>query len=361
VDKSNPTIYDVASRAKVSVATVSRHINGTSKLSAASQRRVEKAIAELGFVANPLAQQLSSGKTKIIGVVFPKDFMIEEVPGVERESMLYVDMLLRSIETEGSKANYSILLTFASLDEKERIEQLQRIGASVDGLIALERVFTPKILKSIGLRVPLVLIASGIRSSQYDSVSISNAKAMHEIAEHLYVDHGVRTAGLITGRLSSPDSRERRDGFIERFSQLGGKVKLTDIMESDWTVRSGYVAMTERLKSKHKLPQCIVAANDQTALGAMNALVENGFNVPDDVMLTGFDDTPMSFFMTPPLTTVRQDIFGMGKEAVRLLLDAIANPGRKKQNVTLETELVVRNSCGCSTSKGLNLMRELAS
>jgi len=361
LDNTSPTIYDVAARAKVSVATVSRHINGSAKLSSATQRRVEKAVTELGFVANPMAQHLSSGRTKILGVAFPKDFMVGEHPGVERESMLYVDMLLRSIETEASNANYSILLSFISLDEDERIEQLQRILATVDGLIVLERVITPKVMKSVDFRVPLVVVASESDSLEFDTVTISNERAMAEIATHLVADHGVVTAGIITGRLRSPDAYERRDAFLEHFTALGGVVKKHDILEGDWSVESGYEAMTKRLKSKTKLPRCIIAGNDQSALGALNALNEHGIRVPDEVMLTGFDDTPMSLFMTPPLTTVRQDTFGMGVEAVRLLLDAIANPGRAKQSVMLNTELVLRDSCGCSTSKGLNLMRELAS
>ncbi len=361
MDTTSPTIYDVAARANVSVATVSRHINGSARLTPSTKSRVEKAISDLGFVPNSTAQRLSSGKHMIIGAAFPKDFIVGETPGIERESMLYIDTLLRSIETESSHRNYSVLLSFMPLEVNERAEALQRMAGSVDGIIALERVITPEILKAVDFRMPLVVLAAEADSTKYDSVTTANAHAMASIARHMIEGHGIKTAGFINGRLRSPDGYERRDSFLDTFRSLGGKVKAVDILDGDWSVDSGYDVMMKRLRLKSALPECFVSANDQMALGVQNALEEKGYSVPKDVFLTGFDDTPMSLFMNPPLTTVRQDTYGMGQEAVRLLVDAIANPGRPKQCVTLATELVVRNSCGCQSKEGLKLMRELAS
>jgi len=356
-----PTIYDVATLANVSVATVSRCINGSANVEPATRARVAAAISELGFVRNATAQRLSSGKNKIIGLVFPKDFIPGDGPDVERESMLFIDTVMRGIEFEASRNDYSVLISFVDLDLEQRLEALERMLGAVDGIIALERVFTADFVSEIEYRLPVVVLAGGDTPANVDVVRSDNEGAMVAIAEHLVTQHGIQHAGFIQGRLNSPDADQRLDSFAAAFRERGGTVDDVDILRGDFTVVGGIAAMQDRMTSDVPLPEVFVSANDQMAYGAISVLQDHGREVPSDIFFTGFDDTPMSQLMTPPLTTVRQDTIGMGTAAVQLLIDAMANPKREKKLVSLPTQLVVRYSCGCSNTKGMDLVREMAS
>jgi LacI family transcriptional regulator len=356
---TSPTIYDVASLANVSVATISRHINGSARLDPSTQERVEKAIAELGYVPNSTAQRLSSGKSMIIGLAFLKDFVLDNVPGIERESMLFIDTVLRGIEMESSERNYSVLISFVEDEFDQRLDALQRMVGNVDGIIALESVFTPDVVSRLEQRLPLVVLAGDASSDHADTVHSANDAAMRTIAEHLITVHGVKRAGFVSGRLRSSDARARRDAFLTSFRELGGTVDEGDILDGDWSVSSGARAMLDRLERGDALPEVMVCANDQMAYGAMGVARSHGIRVPEDLKFTGFDDTPISQLMSPPLTTVRQDTFGMGREAVRLLVDAMANPQRAKKLVAQPTHFVPRESCGCGEGKGMNVLREM--
>lgn len=357
--KASPTIYDVAALAQVSVATISRHINGTARLEDGTRERVEAAIAELGFVPNSSAQRLSSGKSMIVGLAFLKDFVNDNISGVERESMLFFDTVLRGIEVALSAQNYSVLISFVDDDFEHRVEALQRMVGTVDGIIALESVITPEIVTLFEKRLPIVVLAGDVSTEISDNVHSANDGAMYEIAEHLVRTHGVRTAGFLNGRLRSPDARNRRDAFSTRFRELGGTIAEHDILEGDWSVVSGEYAMRDRIATGIPLPEALVCANDQMAVGALGVAVAHGVRVPDELKFTGFDDTPMSQLVQPSLTTIRQDTFGMGKAAVGLLLDAIATPQRPKQSVAQPTTLVLRRSCGCTEGESVRTVKEL--
>ncbi len=357
---TSPTIYDVAALANVSVATISRHINGSARLDPSTKERVERAIAELGYIPNSTAQRLSSGKNMVIGLALLKDFVIDNVPGIERESMLFMDNVLRGIETVASANNYSVLISFVEDNFERRLEALQRMATTVDGIIALESVFTPDVVDRLDKRLPLVVLAGDDELDNADTVHSTNDEAMREIASHLVQAHGVTRAGLINGRLRSPDAEHRRDAFVEQFSALGGTVSEVDVLNGDWSEASGHEQMLARLAIDAPLPEAFVCANDMMAFGAITVAKEKGLQIPNDLIFTGFDDTPISALMSPPLTTVRQDTIGMGVQAVHLLLDAFANPQRAKQAVAQPTQLVTRESCGCNEGKKMNQMREMA-
>jgi LacI family transcriptional regulator len=357
-----PTIYDVAAKADVSVATVSRHINGTANLNDKTRKRVQKAIDALGFVPNATAQSLSTGRTRILGLVFPKDFVVPDDSNVnvERESVLFLDGVLRGIELESSENNYSVLISFVSPDQEDD-DTVRRMIGTVDGLMGLEAALSDSILDEIGDRVPMVVIAGEPESSRFHSVYADNATAMRDIATHLATEHQITEAAFVSGRLRSPDARDRRTSFFKEFSALGGRVAPYNDLSGDWSVASGIEAIRERLTLTKPLPEAIVCANDQMAFGVINELKLHGIDVPRDVVVTGFDDTPMSLLADPPMTSVRQDTMGMGRSAVRVLLAAIEDPTAATTTISLPTSLVVRNSCGCNLINVKKLVEGLAS
>jgi LacI family transcriptional regulator len=184
---------------------------------------------------------------------------------------------------------------------------------------------------------------------------------MVAIAEHLVTEHHIRDAAFMGGLKRSPDARDRRRAFLEAFEARGGKVAKYNDLEGDWAVASGVAAMKARMALKQPLPRAVVCANDQMAYGVMSVLKVAGYNVPGDVVVTGFDDTPMSLLADPPLTTVRQDTLGMGRAAVRLILESLEHPGGPSQSVALPTKPIIRNSCGCAFAYAETPEKRLAS
>jgi LacI family transcriptional regulator len=351
---SPPTIYDVAARAGVSTATVSRALNSLSSVRPSTRAKVMAAMEELQFVPNVVARGLSSGKHWILGLVFTRAVVEgnekavdSDVLVVEEASLLYTDIVIRGAEMRAAELGYSLLLSSADERHPSGMTSLLNLSGTVDGLILLDRVLRDDDVAYLARRIPVVLLAGRGDSSSAVTVRVDNEQAMRSLAEHFVNVHGIKNVGFVTGSNDSPDSVARGNAFRSAMAELGGTLDAVNYLEADWTSSGGEAVMQRRLTLDAPLPEAFACANDQTAVGVIYALRAGGLKVPDDVVVTGFDDISLTRYFNPPLTTIRQSGSILGEVAVNALVAMLDDTKDVRPTIVLPTELVVRGSCGC--------------
>lgn len=345
---SPATIYDVAERAGVSIATVSRALNSLSSVRPSTRAKVMAAMEELEFVPNSVARGLSSGKHWILGLVFMRAPADGNVNDVEEASLLYTDIVVRGAETRAAERGYSLLLNSAYDSHPSGMSSLMNLTGTVDGLILLDRVLREDEVALLARRISVVLLAGKGDSSAITTIRVDNEQAMRSLATHLVREHGISRVGFVAGSEESPDSVARVTSFRSAVTEMGATFNDVDLLQSDWTSAGGEKAMQERLNLSDPLPEVFACANDQTAVGVIYALNAKGIRVPEDVAVTGFDDITLTRYFSPPLTTIRQSGGVLGEIAVDALVALVEGTDEPARTIVLPTELVVRGSCGCA-------------
>jgi LacI family transcriptional regulator len=344
---SPPTIYDVAKKAGVSIATVSRALNSLSTVRPSTRAKVVAAMEELEFVPNSVARGLSSGKHWILGLVFTRAAVENNVLAVEEASLLYTDIVIRGAETRAAERGYSLLLSSADDSHPSGMASILSLTGTVDGLILLDRVLGDDDVAYLARRTPIVLLAGKGDSPSAITVRVDNEQAMRSLAEHLVNVHDVRHVGFVAGASASPDSSARARAFRDVMNEIGGRLDEIDLLEGDWTSAGGEAAMQLRINSGEPLPRAFACANDQMAVGVIYALNSNGLKVPEDIVVTGFDDITLTRYFNPPLTTIRQSGSLLGEIAVDALVAVLDGSKEVERTIVMPTELIVRASCGC--------------
>jgi LacI family transcriptional regulator len=345
---SQPTIYDVAQRAGVSIATVSRALNSLSSVRPATRDKVLAAMRELEFVPNSVARGLSSGKHWILGLVFMQTAVDNNVLAVEEASLLYTDIVIRGAEARAAAHGYSLLLCGAGENHPAGMTPLMNLTGTVDGLIMLDRVLMEDEVADLSRRIPVVLLAGRGDSTAAITVRVDNEQAMRSLAQHFIDVHHVKSVGFVSGHEGSPDSVAREASFRTAIEEGGVTLAEVDVLKSDWTSAGGEGAMRARLALDAPLPEVFACANDQTAVGVIYALLAAGLRVPEDVLVSGFDDITLTRYFKPPLTTIRQSGSLLGEVAVDALVASLDDSELAVRTIVLPTELVVRESCGCA-------------
>ncbi|MFC4018416.1 LacI family DNA-binding transcriptional regulator [Micromonospora sp. GCM10011542] len=331
---SRVTVREIARLAGVSVATVSRVSNGTGQVSEEMRRRVLEAIEEHGYRPDHLGRALAAGRHGALGLVFP---------GL---SGPYFTELIQGFESEAvpARASVHILCTHLREDSDNQVLEMAR---RVDGIAVIGGTISEPALSRLATMVPVVVLA-GQGPDTVSSVSVDNAPAMTRLTRHLLVDHGLRHLAFVGNPDGSPDVSERWAGFRAAYREL-------DLTPPAEPVRVAMqqpdgVLAAERLLVGGTAPQAVVCANDEIAIGVLVGALGRGLRVPDDLVITGFDDAPIAALVSPSLTTVRQPIRDLAAEAARQILSAAADShAAAPQRIVLPTEFVVRRSCGCPT------------
>lgn len=305
------------------------------------------AMEELEFVPNVVARGLSSGKHWILGLVFMRAEVDGSVLGVEEASLLYTDIVIRGAESRAAEHGYSLLLSSADESHPSGMSSLLSLTGTVDGLILLDRVLGDDDVAYLARRIPVVLLAGRGDSPSAITVRVDNEQAMWSLAEHLINVHGITRVGFVTGSNESPDSVARVNAFRDAVKKLGATLDDVDLLEADWTSAGGEAAMQSRMNRPEPLPQAFACANDQTAVGVIYTLNAGGLKVPDDIIVTGFDDITLTRYFNPSLTTIRQSGSHLGEVAIDALVAQLDDSKDVKRTIVLSTELVVRESCGC--------------
>jgi LacI family transcriptional regulator, galactose operon repressor len=322
-----PTIRDVAARAGVSHQTVSRVMNDSPRVTAATRERVLASIEELGFVPSPLARGLLSNKTRSLGVVaedISDHFFARMAAGAEAEARRRgYYLMIGSVEPGDDEAGYLRLM-------------LER---RVEGLI-VARPSVPLSAEALTAGVPVVAVGVGAQTD-VPVVDVDNRRGGYDATKHL-LERGHRRIATIVGPGSWPSAAARLDGY-RRALQEAGAEELVE-QAADWGLEDG-LAAASRLLERNAGFTALFAHSDLIALGAIRRLREAGLRVPDDVSVVGYDDLPVADYVEPALTTVHQPMREVGEVAAGLLLDQLAG-GAPPPAAThlLPARLVVRQS-----------------
>lgn len=346
---SAPTIYDVAERAGVSIATVSRVLNGHDNMRPDTRQRVLDAVRDLRFVPNSAARGLSQGLKRVVGIVFDGVPATDRLLGVEEEALLYNDSVLRGAEASAQHLGYSLLLHFSRGDPPAPEQAINSLAGKVDGLILLDRVIAERKVAPIARRLPTVLLAGSGRTRSAVTVRTDNEGATTDVVGHLIERHGYRRLAFMSGLSGSPDSVARASAFERAVASLGAEAEPLGEWAADWTSGGAVQVMRSRLEAGSP-PQAIVCANDQMAIGVMHALSLANLRIPEEVAVVGFDDIPVARHLTPALTSVRQPSRHLGVTAVEVLVGMVEGRQPEKRDIVLPTALQIRRSCGCDRS-----------
>ena len=326
-------IQDVADAARVSIATVSRALNGIGNVTEETRRKVVDAAARLGYIPHGGARSLSMRQTNCVGAVLPDlhgEFFSELIRGIDRVARSH-DMHL--------------LLSCSHSDVDELAAALRAMQGRVDGLLVMSPHVDAEVLSAnIPRSTPTVLMNTRHDGERYASLTVDNYGGARAMIEHL-VGGGHERIALITGPEANFDAAERLRGALDALSDLVPN-ESPQVLRGDFSEQSGYRA-GRLLLSMPERPDAIFAANDMMAIGCVFALNEGGVAVPGDIAIAGFDDIPIARCVSPPLTTVRVRIAELGELALERLLLGIAESGRDKvSSQILATEVIVRSSCG---------------
>lgn len=341
------TIKDVARRAGVSVATVSRVMNGTAPVLEHTRERILTAARELHFTPNASARSLSTRRTTALGVVLP------DLHGE------FFSELLRGLDRVAQQQGRHLLVSSSHHDPHGIAAALRAMHGRVDGLIVMAPdVPATALAESLPRNLPTVLlncaertdVADGTAPVRIRMLGVDNVGGAMAMVRHL-ASLGHERIGFIAGAPDNTDARERLIGYERAMHELGLEAPSAYRAGGDFSEESGWRAAQSLLDASPR-PTAIVAANDMMALGALRAARERGLAVPADVSVAGFDDIPTARYVTPPLTTVRVDVESLGAHAASLLLalmtatDGDAAPSPRTRREVLPGVLVTRESCG---------------
>lgn len=323
------TLEMVAKEAGVSPSTVSRILNGTATVSEDKRRAVELVIARRNFKPNAMARGLAKGRAMSIGVL--TQFI---------ESPFYGEAL-RGIED--ALAGTSFIPLFVSghwnlEDEVERMALLQARG--VDGVIVLTGQLSDAQLIDYARRMPIVITGRALQGHNLASLTVDDFKGGYQATEHL-IQYGHSRIAYISGPTNHPDSQARLRGYRQALQDAGLPIDASLILQGDFLESGGALAINQLISTRCEFT-AVFAANDQMAYGARLALYRLKLNVPDDISLIGFDDLPHSSTSLPPLTTVRQPVYDIGKLAAEAMLKLIN--GEAVTMAAPSLELIIRES-----------------
>lgn len=342
---STSTLYDVAREAGVSTATVSRVVHGHDRVRPSTRQRVLEVIEALGYVPDGAAQSLSRRRKEVIGLVSLESRSPES--DVEQTSLLFVEEVLRGVEASLSEIAWSLLILFVQAGDSA-YQRLQSLSGKVDGLLIAEGIVSSQQLARLAARLPIGLIAGSPDEPDVDVVDADNRAGTKALVGHLVEHHAMTRLFYVAGPADAPDARARRSAFEEVLAEHPGAT-LAGSFEGRFSAISGQLAAQEILAGpRSELPDAVVCGNDQMAIGAMRELIAGGLRVPGDVAVVGFDDIYPGIVIAPSLTTVHQPMRLLGERACSRLLERIADPSLPSRVELLPTELVVRESCGCT-------------
>lgn len=330
------SLEQVGQRAGVSIATVSRVLNGTATVSEPTRQRVLEAIKELNYAPSYAARALASHSTKTLGVVFP-----------DLDSGFYAEVL-KGISGRAREMGYEVVFAFGhSTTDGVRLVRQYVMERRVDALVVMNLQLPGELLDNLDTtRVPVVLMDRPADSDSGMVVAIDNRTGAYQAMRHLLVTCGVQDVAIITGPKDSSDSRLRISGCRKAAKEAGLRLKATSLWHGTFREDSGFEAVQTRLEAGQAMPQAIFALNDRMAIGAMDALRAGGLRVPEDVRLVGFDDEPVARHLD--LSTVHVPMQDFGAKAVEAAVMQIRGESPDPDwDPVVSTRFVPRRTCGC--------------
>lgn len=329
------SLSDVAKKAGVSIATVSRVINNGTNVNEGTRARVLKTIKELRYQPNRVAKRLrsKSASSNLIGVLIP-----------DIQNPFYVDVL-RGIEDVTYENNYALIMcNFAQDEKKEKLYLDILQSESIDGLIvAPAHEKDAKVISLVKDGLPIVCFDRGLIGVDVDVVLVNNQEGAFNAVNHL-AKSGYKRIALISGLTQLPSTQLRVNGYRDALIENGLPFD-ADLVKYGNSKHESGVQLCEELLSLPNPPDAIFAGNNLITLGALQTIHKRGLKIPDEVAIIGFDDMYWSISLNPPLTAVFQPAYEIGRRCGELLIQRIKEPKRPSIQMILKTELMVRSSC----------------
>jgi DNA-binding LacI/PurR family transcriptional regulator len=327
------TISDVARKAGVSKATVSRVLNNTAVVNKDTRKRVLEAIESLSYTPSFLAKGMRRKKTSTFGVIIP-DFRNP-----------YYSELLKSIEEEARKHEYIALICTGEMNadrEREYIHYL--LSRQVEGLVLccyVSIMENETFIQNLAKRVPIIVMDQPSFGLPVSSAYADGYKGFGKLLTYL-IEKGHKRIGMIRSLHRYPCSESRFLGYRDTMENHGIDLDTDLIEESEFTAAGGYEA-AKRMLSRTK-PTAIIGVNDLLAIGALKYILEKGYDVPGEIAIAGHDNIALSSLVSPQLTTVNIPVDQIAEEAITQLIRKIQNPRSRNSDIVIDTQLVIRQS-----------------
>jgi len=331
--KGMKTLHDIAQLAGVSTATVSHVINGTRFVSQALQDKVLAAMKELDYQPKAPSQQIKPSLPQTIAVVVPDN------------SQAFFAELIRYIEQDCFQCGYNMILCNTLYDNERKFSCAQMLIAKhIDGVILLSIDESNQILDAfLQHAIPVVVVDRSVMQRDVDSIYVDNVKGGLEATKYL-INLGFDKIGCLSGPSYIESSCQRVTGYLQALREAQIPLREDYIFVGDFTYQGGATAI-ESFFSLDVKPEALFVANDMMALGAMKKLQDNGYAVPQDISIIGFDDIQLATYVAPQLTTISQPLAQLAHSAAKILLHKIGHKEVKAQKIILDSLLVVRDSC----------------
>lgn len=329
----NITIYDVAREANVSMATVSRVVNGNPNVKPATRKKVLEVISRLGYRPNAVARGLASKKTTTVGVIIP-----------DISSTVFAD-LARGIEDIATMYKYNIILSNSDQNKEKEFRLLNTmLGKQVDGIVFMGGNISEEHVEEFEKSpVPIVLAGSIEQTGKVPSVNIDYEQAVFD-AVTSFIEKGHKEIGFVVGPLHEPINEENKmNGYRRALQEAGLDYREELVVEGDYTYDSGIEAFEKFLELDQK-PTAIFVASDEMALGVIHGAEDKGYKVPDDFEVISSDNTRLALMVRPQLTTIVQPLYDIGAVAMRLLTKLMNKEKVAEQTVILPHRIEIRNS-----------------
>ncbi|MCP8967477.1 catabolite control protein A [Ectobacillus ponti] len=329
----NVTIYDVAREANVSMATVSRVVNGNPNVKPTTRKKVLEAIERLGYRPNAVARGLASKKTTTVGVIIP-----------DISNIFYAE-LARGIEDIATMYKYNIILSNSDQNKEKEMHLLNTmLGKQVDGIVFMGEHITEEHVDEFERSpVPIVLAASFDEQLATPSVNIDYEQAAYDAVKAL-ADKGHTRIGFVTGpNAAAAVNYKKMQGYQRALQETGLSFDEAIVAEGDYTYDSGMEAF-EKMWEGADRPSAVFVASDEMALGVIHAAQDRGFHIPNDLEIIGFDNTRLALMVRPQLTTVVQPMYDIGAVAMRLLTKYMNKETVADHTVLLPHRIQFRNS-----------------
>ncbi|MEH7379583.1 catabolite control protein A [Bacillus sp. JJ1533] len=329
----NVTIYDVAREANVSMATVSRVVNGNPNVKPTTRKKVQEAIDRLGYRPNAVARGLASKKTTTVGVIIPDI------------SNIFYSELARGIEDIATMYKYNIILSNSDQNKDKEFHLLNTmLGKQVDGIVFMSGNITEDHVEEFGKSpVPIVLAASVENSNSVPAVTIDVEQASYDAVIEL-TNRGHKKIAFISGLLTEPINGEKKlAGYKRAIEEAGLSFNEEYVIEGDYTYDSGIEGF-EKIHELADKPTAVFVGSDEMALGVIHSAQDLGYSIPDDLEVIGFDNTRLALMVRPQLTSVVQPMYDIGAVAMRLLTKLMNKENVDEQIVVLPHRIEFRNS-----------------
>ncbi|MBT2691179.1 catabolite control protein A [Bacillus sp. ISL-47] len=329
----NVTIYDVAREANVSMATVSRVVNGNPNVKPATRKKVMEVIDRLGYRPNAVARGLASKKTTTVGVIIP-----------DISSTFFAE-LARGIEDIATMYKYNIILSNSDQNVEKELHLLNTmLGKQVDGIVFMGGNITSEHVEEFEKSpVPIVLAGSIEESGKIPSVNIDYEEAAFDVAKS-FIEKGHKEVAIVVGPLREPINKEKKlAGYKRALEEAEVTYREDLVVEGDYTYDSGIEAF-EKLLEADPRPTAIFAGSDEMALGIVHGAEDKGYKIPEDFEVISSDNTRLALMVRPQLTSVVQPLYDIGAVAMRLLTKLMNKESVDEQIVVLPHRIEERDS-----------------